>query len=85
MLFSDLNVLQVIDPITMIPKRITTLSTINGQMKGVGFLQPFYDRRHHETIYVTMEPGSTGRYHVFSIKDHDSTEPVVRLNMYIEV
>ncbi|KAI9144748.1 retinal pigment epithelial membrane protein-domain-containing protein [Paraphysoderma sedebokerense] len=72
---TDASLLQEIDPITLIPKRVFRYSDINPLFQGDGAPAVVQrDEREKETIAYSLSP-TKGTYNIFSILDEDHFEP----------
>lgn len=73
---TDADILQEIDPITLIPKRIFHYKDVNPNFSGDAAPAVVQrDENHRETIGYTMNPKGTATYNFFSVLDEDQFDP----------
>jgi len=73
---TDANLLQEIDPVTLIPKRVFRYNDINSSFQGdAAPAIPQRDESHKETISYSMVPKGNATYNIFSVLDEDQFDP----------
>ena len=69
--------LQEIDPITLLPKRLFSYANLNDKFSGTAAVPKIVvDQQRGEAVHMTCELGLDTKYKIFAIADEDPFEPV---------
>ena len=73
---SDMPLVQEVDPVTLVPKKVVSLYQVNPQFGGLLTSTPLRDEVRGEIIQCVMDLGlNTATYKIFAISDEDFLDP----------